>query len=84
MLHISKVLKIVPAGLQPAEDVKCRDCIHAQWIYERNKKTLESSSLYELSVFCKQTFTLKYHTSDINSEVLYCDSWSNEIKDDEN
>lgn len=84
MLHESEVLKIIPQDSQPAKDIKCRGCIHGNWRSYRTRNIQEAKTTQELDVYCTKYFAVMYHSAEPMPEVLECDGFSDEIKEDEN
>jgi hypothetical protein len=85
MLHQSRVLKIIPKDLQPPEDIKCLDCIHGNLIYTRDRASLDGMDSKKVEIYCKNYFYTKYSSTgeETTREVLDCDGYDNEIKEDD-
>lgn len=83
MIYESKVLKIVPKELQPSDDIKCRGCIHGNWRLSRVRNIQAAKSEQELDVYCKNYFEVKYHSTEPMPEILECDGFSDEVKEED-
>lgn len=82
MLHTSRVLQILPKEIQPPEDIKCRGCVHAVWRLQRNRHSTDAGKMAETEAYCKIFFSVMYSTAEISTEVLDCDGFSDEVKDE--